>query len=460
MKACWGGAEGAHSAPKGSLLEHFDVAHSIQRQVSAACGRPLHNPGIAAAALRGVVPPGIAARAQRAARMRNMVCHEPFLDMIPPCDRGLAADVARALADASAAGSIACMPATGEVDNSSSQPRSTGSRDEDNTSASTASVQGGWHADTEQRRSGRMGPRTPMNRPAANSISTQRTSTTTRQTGAQTPRPKRASRAPQLDAQASGMASSATTSCDPTVGSTPAAIGQMGSAPSGASCSIPATSDPPTTAAIATGIDGKGLVVTTVCLVYTPASRPLKSILRALSRGYTATMGITSAANVDGEVAGCHIASTTDADTALLGQHTYNRHGPPLAQGEHKLPTDESSTTAAVATDHEDIVAPTTTGVKGVDLPTEEAFRPPKTLTRALSREPDVDARLQEWAASQSSELLKAYLGTLYAAGAPAAQLRPLHQELARRPIKDLVAEGVGLSRAARHDRRLQRPQQ
>ena len=124
------------------------------------------------------------------------------------------------------------------------------------------------------------------------------------------------------------------------------------------------------------------------------------------------------------------------------------------------MPADESSTTDVVATDHEDIVAPTTTGVKGVDLPTEEAFRPPKTLTRALSREPDVDARLQEWAASQSSELLKVYLGTLYAAGAPAAQLRPLHQELARRPIKDLVAEGVGLSRAARHDRRLQRPQQ
>ena len=260
------------------------------------------------------------------------------------------------------------MPAKGEADNSSSQPRSTGSRDEADTSASTANVQGGWHADTEHRKSGRMGPRTPMNRPAANSISTKHKSTTTRQTGVQTPRPKRASRAPQPDAQASGMASSATTPCDPTVGSTPSAIGQMGSAPSGASCSIPATSDPPATAAIATDIDGKDLVVTVVCLVYTPAPRPPKSVLRALSRGYTTTMSITSAANVDGEVAGCHIASTTDADTALLGQHTYNRHGPPLAQGEHKLPTDESSTTVAVATDHEDIVAPTTTGVKGVDL--------------------------------------------------------------------------------------------
>ena len=153
---------------------------------------------------------------------------------------------------------------------------------------------------------------------------------------------------------------------------------------------------------------------------------------------------------------------------ALLANHTGMQTEVPLAgttsgwhayRGSH-APADESSTTDVVATDHEDIVAPTTTGVKGVDLPTEEVFRPPKTLTRALSREPDVDARLQEWAASQSSELLKVYLDTLYAAGAPAAQLRPLHQELARRPTHDLVAEGFGLSRAARRDRRLQRPQQ
>ena len=181
VKACWAGADGAHSAPKGSLLEHVGLAHSIQRQVSAACGRPLHNPGIAAATLRGVVLADIAARAQRAARMRNLVCHEPFLDKVPPCDRGLAADVARALVDASTAGSIGRLPATGVEDGSSPQLQPTGSGEGDDTSAATSIAQGGWHADSGHRTSGRMGPRTSVNRPAANCIGKTHTLATTEQ---------------------------------------------------------------------------------------------------------------------------------------------------------------------------------------------------------------------------------------------------------------------------------------
>ena len=83
----------------------------------------------------------------------------------------------------------------------------------------------------------------------------------------------------------------------------------------------------------------------------------------------------------------------------------------------------------------------------------------PANANDGKASKPDPDgAGLQEWAALQSTELTKAYLDTLTAAGAPAHLQGPLRAELASRPTRDLAAAGVGLSSADRRARRRQWP--
>ena len=82
-------------------------------------------------------------------------------------------------------------------------------------------------------------------------------------------------------------------------------------------------------------------------------------------------------------------------------------------------------------------------------------------LGQSISGSVEAKHGLELWGKADTAsreKLLKAYLDMLKAAGAPEHHRRPLHEELARRPTKDLGAAGAELSCAARRDRRHQRP--